>query len=119
MKVKGVCGPRSEAYDEIEPALAGELAEERYRILEGQRTLPFRTGLAILVLPQVSETCVLVWAALAAYGDLNTLLPSEEVAEALLSDWQDTLGKRLCLAAGGLHGVLILLSCSQKTGKQK
>lgn len=107
MKVECIGGPSSESDQEEEPTLSGQLREEREGILQRQWTLPFCAIFAVLILrtPLVTSFVLLIAVFFAlAYSDLNPLLSSEQITNALLRYSPNASGTRLCFTACRFHG---------------
>jgi hypothetical protein len=85
VEVEGVSSPCKEADDEVQPILPSQLSEERKWVLERLRLLPLAVLLAIVV------------------PDHNTLVPDEQVLEALFGGGEGALGQRVGGSVGACH----------------
>ena len=114
MEVERIRGPRCEADNEVQPALPGELRKERDWVPQRQRALPFRSVFAILILKCCqSDSAPTRTLSMPSHNNLNALLPSKQVAEALLRDGPDACSVGLCFAAGRFHDVSSLQQTPQ------
>jgi hypothetical protein len=85
VKVEGISRPRRKANNEEQPIRCRQLTQKRDWVRQWQWFLPLSDGLAELV------------------GNLDPLLPLEEVAEGLFGGSKGAFCHWLCYLSGGLH----------------